>query len=113
MKKIRWTDHMRNEEVLHTTMEERNTVPTKTRRKANSIVHILRRNCLLKHVFEGKIRGRIKVTGRRRRRRRKQLLYELMEKRGYWKLREEALDHTLKNSLWYGLWTCKTRQWNG
>jgi hypothetical protein len=34
------------------------------------------------------------VTGRRGRRR-KQLLDELKGKRGYWKLKEEALDRTL------------------
>ena len=33
------------------------------------IGHILCRNCLLKHVTEGKIEGRIEVTGRRGRRR--------------------------------------------
>jgi hypothetical protein len=32
------------------------------------IHHIMRRNCLLKHVIEGKIEGRIEVTGRRGRR---------------------------------------------
>jgi hypothetical protein len=41
----------------------------KERRKANWIGHILRRNCLLKHVIEGKIKGRIEMTGRRGRRR--------------------------------------------
>jgi hypothetical protein len=56
--------------------------------------HILRRNCLLKHVFEGKIQVRIEVTGRRGRRR-KQLLDDVKEKRGYCKLKEEALDRTL------------------
>jgi hypothetical protein len=46
-------------------------------------------NCLLKHVIE------VKITGRgRRRRRRKQLLDDLKEKRGYGKLKEEALDRT-------------------
>jgi hypothetical protein len=40
---------------------------------ANLIGHILRRNCLLKHVIEGKIEGRTEMTGRRERRR-KQLL---------------------------------------
>jgi hypothetical protein len=35
------------------------------RRKANWIGHILRRNCLLKHVIEGKREGRIEVTGGR------------------------------------------------
>jgi hypothetical protein len=42
-------------------------------RKANWIGHILHRNCLLKHVIEGKTEGRIEVTGRRC----KQLLDEL------------------------------------
>jgi len=50
----------------------------------------LRRNCLLKHVIEGKIEGRIEVTGRRRRRR-KQLSDDLAERKEYWKLKEEAL----------------------
>jgi hypothetical protein len=37
---------------------------------------------------------KVKVTGRRGRRRKK-LLYYLKEKKGYWKLKEEALDSTL------------------
>jgi hypothetical protein len=40
-------------------------------------------------VIEGKMEGRIEMTGRRRRRR-KQLLDDLKEKRRYWKLKEEA-----------------------
>jgi hypothetical protein len=59
---------VRNEEVLHRVKEERNIVHTIKRRKANWIGHILRRDCLLKHVIEGKILGRIEVTGRRGRR---------------------------------------------
>ena len=54
----------------------------------------LRRNCLLKHVLEGKKEGRIKVKGRRRRRR-QQPLDDLKETRGYWKLKKDALDLTL------------------
>jgi hypothetical protein len=46
----------------------------------------LSRKCLLKHVIEGKIEGRIEVTGRRERRS-KQLLDDLKEERGYWKLK--------------------------
>jgi hypothetical protein len=93
MEKISWTDRVRNEEVLHRVKEERNIVHTIKIRKANWIGHILRRNCLLKHVIEGNIWGRIAVTGRRGRRR-KQLLNDLKEKRGYWKLKEEALDRS-------------------
>jgi hypothetical protein len=69
MEKISWTDRVRNEEVLHRVKEERNTEHTIKRRKANWIGHILRRNCLLKHVIEGMLDGRIEMTGRRERRR--------------------------------------------
>jgi hypothetical protein len=49
------TDRVRNEEVLHSVKEEGNIVHTIKRRKVNWIGHILRRNCLLKHVTEGKL----------------------------------------------------------
>jgi hypothetical protein len=91
MEKISWTDRVRNE-VLHRVKEERNIIHTIDRRKANWIGYILRRNCLLKHVIEGKTEGSIEVTGRRGKRR-KQLSNGLRETRGYWKLKEEALDH--------------------
>jgi hypothetical protein len=39
---------------------KRNIVHTIKKRKANWIGHILSRNCLLKHVIEGKIEGRVK-----------------------------------------------------
>jgi hypothetical protein len=94
IEKISWTDRVRNEEVLHRVKEERNILHIIKRRKANWIGHILHRNCLLKHVIEGKSEGRIEMTGRRGRRC-KQLLDDLKEKRRYWKLKEEALDHTL------------------
>jgi hypothetical protein len=81
MEKIIWTDRVRNE-VLQRVKEERNILQTVKSRKANGIGHILRGNCLIKHFIEGKIEGRIKVTGRRGRRR-KQLLDGRKEKRGY------------------------------
>ena len=56
--------------------------------------HILRRNCLLQRVTEGKIQGGIEVIGRQGRRRRK-LLDDLKERRGYSHLKEEALDRTM------------------
>jgi hypothetical protein len=86
MEKISWTDRVRNEEVLHRVKEEKNILHTIKRRKANRISHILRRNML----FEGKIEGRIEVMEGRGRRS-KQLLDDLKGKRGYWKLKEEAL----------------------
>ena len=58
--------------------------------KADWMGHILRRNCFLKNVIEGKIIGGIEVTARRGRRRRK-LLDELKERRGYTNLKEEGL----------------------
>jgi hypothetical protein len=76
MEKISWTDHVRNEEVLLRVCERRNILHEIRKRKANWIGHILRRNCLLKEITEGKIKGRIEVT-RRRGRRRKQLLDDL------------------------------------
>jgi hypothetical protein len=90
MEKISWTDRVRNEEVLHRVKEERNIVHTIKRRKNYWIGHILRRNCLLKHVIEGKLERRIEMTGRRGRRRKR-----LKKKRRYCKLKEEALDRTL------------------
>jgi hypothetical protein len=95
MEKISWTDHVRNEEVLLRVKEQRNIVHEISKRKANWIGHILRRNCLLQRVIEGKIRGGgIEVTGRRGRRSRK-LLGDLKERRGYCHLKEEALDRTV------------------
>ena len=64
------------------------------KRKANWIGHILRRNCLLQQVIEGKIKGQIEVTSRRGRRRKK-LLDDLKDRRGYCQLKEEVLDRTM------------------
>jgi hypothetical protein len=73
MEMTSWTDRTRSEEVLQRVKEERNILHTTKRRKTNKILHILRRNCLLKHVTEEKAEGRIEVTGRRGRKR-KQLM---------------------------------------
>jgi len=70
------TDRVRNEEVLRRDKEQRNILHTVKRRKGNWIGYSWRGNCFLKHVIEGKIEGRIKVTGRRGRIR-KQLLGKL------------------------------------
>ena len=61
---------------------------------ATWIGNILRRNCLLQQVIEGKIKGQIEVT-RRRGRRRKKLLDDLKDRREYCQLKEEAVDRTM------------------
>jgi len=91
MEKIIWTDHVRNEEVLFRVNKQRNILHEIRKRKANWIGHILSRNCLLKPVIEGKIKGKIEETGRRERRRKK-LLDDLKDSSGYCLLNEEALD---------------------
>ena len=63
-------------------------------RKVSWIGDYMLRNCLLKHITEEKIEGRIEVN-RRRGRRREQLLDDLKGRRGYCKLKEETLDRTL------------------
>ena len=97
MEKISWTDHVRNEEVLLRVKEHRNILHEIRKRKANWIGHILRRNCLVKQVIEGKIEGQIEVT-KRQGRRRKKLLDDLKDRRGYCELKEEALDRTMRRN---------------
>jgi len=73
--------------------EERNILQAIKIRKGNWIGHILRTNCLLKHVTARQDwRTEVTVT---RRRRGKQLLDSLKEKTGYWKLKEEEPDRSL------------------
>jgi hypothetical protein len=102
IEKISWTARVNNDAVLHRVKEERNILHTIRRRKANWVGHRLRRNCLLKHIIEGKIRGT-----RRRGRRCKQLLDDLKEARRYWKLKEEAQDRTLWRTQSGKDWTCR------
>ena len=83
-----------NDEVLLRVNEQRNILREIRKRKANWIGHILRRNCLLKEVIEGEIKGEMDVT-RRRGRRRKKLLDDLKDRRGYCHLKEEAVDRNM------------------
>ena len=48
---------MRNEELLLRDKEQRNILHEISKRKANWIGHILRRNSILQQVIEGKIKG--------------------------------------------------------
>ena len=81
--------------------------------KANEIGHILRRNCLLRQVAEGKIKGVIEVTGKGGRRCRK-LMDDLKERRGYSHMKEEALDCTMWRACFgRGFWPVvkQTTKW--
>jgi hypothetical protein len=100
MEKISWTDHVKYY-VFQGVKEDRNILHTIKGRKANWIGHILRRDCLLKHVIEGKIEGRIEMTGRRGRRR-KQLLDDLEKTE-----RGSTRSHSVENSLSKRLWICR------
>jgi len=99
MERISWTDHVRNEEVLLRVKEQMNILHDK--RKAKWIGHILRRNCLLQQVIEGRIK---EVTGRRGRRSRK-LLDDLKERIFSFE-GESSRSHCVDSSLWRKLWTC-------
>ena len=50
-------DHFRNEEVLLRVKEQRHILHKISKRKANWVNHILRRNCLLQRVIEGNKNG--------------------------------------------------------
>jgi hypothetical protein len=53
---------VRNEKVLLRIKEHRNILHEIRKRKANRIGHILRRNCLLQQVIEGKVKWGIEVN---------------------------------------------------
>jgi hypothetical protein len=57
MEKITWTDYVRNEDVLLRVKEQRNILHEGRKRKANWIGYILRINCFLQRIIEGKIKG--------------------------------------------------------
>jgi hypothetical protein len=59
MEKISWSDHTRNENQLRRVKEQRNILQEISKRKADRIGYILRRNCFLQQVIEGKIKGGI------------------------------------------------------
>jgi len=90
----------------YTESKGKRVVHTITWRKANWIGRILSRNCILKHVIEGKIERNIGGTGRRWRRR-KQLLDDLKEKDKIMEMKEEVLYQSIDNSLLKSIWICR------
>ena len=89
-----WTDRVRKEGVLLKVNKQRNILHEIRKQKAKWIGHMLRRNCLIRQVTEGKIKGEAEVT-RRRGRRHKKLPDDLREGRGYSHLKEKALNCTM------------------
>jgi hypothetical protein len=87
--------------------EQRNILHEISKWKANWIGHILRANCLLQRVIEGKIQGGIEVTGRRGRRSRK-LLDDLKKKERILSFGGESSgSHYVESSFWRRLRTCR------
>ena len=78
MEKKKWSDKVINEQVLDRIGDKRTFLNNILRRKAYSIGHILRRNCLLHDAIEGQM-TEVNEVGRRR----TQLLDD-------WELKEEA-----------------------
>jgi hypothetical protein len=88
---------VQNKELLLGVKEQWNILHEISKRKANWIGHIMHKNCLLRQVIEGKIKGGIEVAGGRGRRRRK-LLDDLKVRRGYSHLKDEVLDRTTRRA---------------
>jgi hypothetical protein len=65
MEKVSWIEHVRNV-MLHRVKEERNILHKIKIRKANWIGDVFLRNCLLKHVIEGKVEGKDSSEGKTR-----------------------------------------------
>ena len=89
--------------------KKRNILQTITRRTGSWIGHILRRNCLLNHVFE----RMVEVTGRWKRRC-KQLQDDVKKKKIFLNFKEEALDRTfwiIRFRRGFGPVTRQTMQW--
>ena len=59
------------------------------------------RKCLIKHIIEDS--WRYNSDGKKRRC--KQLLVDLKETKGYWKLKQKVPTHSMGNSPWKRLWT--------
>jgi len=77
MKKINWTAHVSNEKVLNLVREQRSLVNVIKQRQVNWIGYVLRNNCLLKTLLEGKIKKKLP----REKARRKMYLWSNMTER--------------------------------
>lgn len=112
-------------EVFQRVVEETNIQHAIKRIKFYWVGHVLRRDCLLKHIIERKRKRGTEVTGAQGRRR-KHLLDDLYETRRCWKFKQEARSCTFwRTRLGSGylmiqynpldqLWCCwGSEGWNG
>src|SRR6476619_5983940 len=58
MGKVSWIDKRTNEQVLSSTDEKRSLIKTIWDRKKNWIGHVVRGDCLMKLVLEGRMEGK-------------------------------------------------------
>lgn len=65
MERVKWTDKVRNQEVLERVGEEKQILKVIKERKRNWLGYLTRSNCLIKDALEGIMWGR-KVKGKRR-----------------------------------------------
>ena len=94
--------------VLQRVKEERSVLHTIKGCKDNWIGLILRSYCLLKHVVEGNIEGRIEVAGRRRRKHKKlRITWRTKEDTENWM--RSTRSHSVESSLWKILRTCRKK----
>ncbi|KAI5756386.1 hypothetical protein M8J77_024680 [Diaphorina citri] len=59
---IKWSDRVRNEEVLRRVEEKREILRTIVNRKRSWLGHILRRDCLQRRIMEREQRGKRSIV---------------------------------------------------
>ena len=84
---IKWSDKVRNEEVLRRVGEKREILRTIKNRKRNWLGHILIRDCLQRRIKKGKLEGRIS-----RGRKRFEMLTDMLNGRTFEQMKEDAQD---------------------
>ncbi|KAI5746672.1 hypothetical protein M8J77_006187 [Diaphorina citri] len=84
---IKWSDRVRNEEVLRRVDEKREIMRTIVNRKRGWLGHILRRNCLQRRIMEGELREKRSVG-----RKRFGMLRDVLNGRTFEQMKEDAPD---------------------
>jgi hypothetical protein len=85
----------------------RNKLQNIKRRKTSCIGHILRRDCLLKHVIEGKYRGKDRSRGKTRKKAQAATGLSIEKDRILKIERGSTRSYSVENSLWKKLRNCR------